>query len=57
MQRAKEGARLPAALIIVVLGVILTLLMHSGVVHTIGIGPVKPHVIVPTKAEWRKGDS
>ncbi len=57
MQRAKERARVPAALVIMVLGIILTLAMHSGVLHGIGIGPVKPRVIVPTKAEWRKGKS
>ena len=55
LQRANASWRVPAALIIMILGIILTLAMHSGVARSIGIGPVKPHIIVPTKAEWRKG--
>jgi MFS superfamily sulfate permease-like transporter len=47
--------KIPSALIIVALGIILTIASKPSVLSTLSLGPSTPSVIVPTSDEWRTG--
>jgi len=47
--------KIPSALIIVALGIILTIASKPSVLDTLSLGPSTPSVIVPTSEEWRTG--
>ena len=49
------ASKIPAALIIVVIGVILTLSTSPTVLSSLTLGPSTPQVIVPSAADWRIG--
>ncbi|KAL4513241.1 hypothetical protein Ndes2526A_g02379 [Nannochloris sp. 'desiccata'] len=46
---------IPAALIIVVLGVILTIAFSPEVLSSLAIGPSTPQIIVPSALDWKTG--
>ncbi|KAL4420409.1 hypothetical protein ABPG75_010065 [Micractinium tetrahymenae] len=54
-QRRSSGFRLPAALLLVVLGVILTLAYYPDVVHSLIFGPGAIQALVPSAHDWRIG--
>lgn len=54
-QSLPASARVPAALIIVLVGIICTIASNPSVLRTLSIGPSKPLTIVPSSAEWRRG--
>lgn len=48
--------RVPAALLLVVLGVVLVFFYYSpALVHSLRMGPSTPHVILPSAADWATG--
>ena len=47
--------RLPAALILVMFGILLTLAMHSSIVSSLSFGPSMPKLVLPTREEWATG--
>ena len=46
---------IPAALVIVVIGVILVFAFDPSIVSTLSMGPSTPQVVVPNAAEWKTG--
>ena len=50
-----NARNIPAALIIVVIGVILVFAFDPSIVSTLSLGPSTPSVIVPTAEEWKTG--
>ncbi len=46
---------IPAALVIVIIGVILVFAFDPSIISTLSLGPSTPSVIVPTSAEWKTG--
>lgn len=46
---------IPAALVIVIIGVILVFAFDPSIVSTLSLGPSTPSVIVPTATEWKTG--
>ena len=47
--------KIPSALIVVALGIILTIASKPSVLSNLSLGPSTPSVIVPTSDEWRTG--
>jgi len=47
------ASRIPAALILVVIGLVLTLITTPSVISTLSLGPTKPQILVVTAADWR----
>eukprot|EP00890_Picochlorum_soloecismus_P000368 jgi/Picsp_1/1331/NSC_04811-R1_sulfate transporter len=47
--------KIPSALVIVSLGIILTIASKPSVLSALSLGPSTPSVIVPTSDEWRTG--
>ena len=45
----------PAALIVVLAGIMITLMMHPDVASSIRFGPSMPAIVMPTRGEWKKG--
>ena len=52
----RTGPQLPAALIIVLIGLAMTLLHNPSAVRSMRLGPAWPKLTVPTKAQWLKGE-
>jgi hypothetical protein len=52
---AAKGKSIPAALVMVVVGIILTFAFDPSIVKTLSMGPSKPSIIVPTGPEWKSG--
>ncbi|KAI8103657.1 hypothetical protein M9435_004991 [Picochlorum sp. BPE23] len=50
-----SGRHIPAALIILVVGIILSISFNPSIVNGLSMGPSKPDVIVPTGEEWKSG--
>lgn len=52
-----SGSRrnIPAALIIIILGVLLSIAFNPSIVNGLSLGPSKPSVIVPQGDDWRTG--
>jgi len=46
---------IPAALIVVVLGVILTIAFSPDVISSLSFGPSTPQIIVPSASDWKTG--
>jgi hypothetical protein len=46
---------IPAALVIVIIGVILVFAFDPSIVSTLSLGPSTPSIVVPTSAEWKTG--
>ena len=54
-QEPRPGPILPAALIIVVVGIVVTLWQHPSVLHASRFGPIWPSLTVPTRHQWIRG--
>lgn len=50
-----SGIRVPAALVIVLVGIAMTAGLHPEAGRGIRFGPETPHVVLPSGAEWRRG--
>jgi hypothetical protein len=50
-----RGLRIPAALALTVLGVVLTLAYYPSVAGSLRLGPSTPQVVVPSAHDWRVG--
>ena len=48
--------QIPAALIIVVIGLFWTLLRNPAIVGALRLGPSRPQVVVPTRHQWYEGE-
>ncbi|GAB4819782.1 hypothetical protein N2152v2_006828 [Parachlorella kessleri] len=48
-------SQLPAALLLTVTGVVMTLVAHPGIIHALRFGPSRPELIMPSAADWRIG--
>lgn len=51
----KPTPGIPAALVLVVLGLILTIATNTGLLAELSLGPSKPEVVVPSSRDWRVG--
>lgn len=54
-QEQSPSPVLPAALIIVVVGVVVTLWQHPSVLRASRFGPTWPSLTVPTRHQWLTG--
>ena len=52
---AAAGPRVPAALIIVLVGLVVTLWQNPSGIKDLRFGPTMPQLTVPTKKEWLRG--
>lgn len=52
---AKSKRNIPAALLVVFIGIILSIAFNPSIVSGLSLGPSKPSVIVPNGYEWRTG--
>jgi hypothetical protein len=52
----KGGPRIPTALFLVVVGIVITLVSYSAVVAALSFGPSTPSVIVPSAEDWKQGE-
>ena len=46
---------MPAALLVVFVGVVVAIVQYPMVVRALRLGPSAPHVVVPTLDEWKTG--
>ena len=52
---ARSKRNIPAALIVVCMGIILSIAFNPSIVNGLSLGPSKPSVVVPNGYEWRTG--
>lgn len=52
---ASSRYHIPAALIILVVGIILSISFNPSIVNGLSLGPSKPEVVVPDGEEWKSG--
>ena len=55
-RQQKTGWQIPAALIVVVVGVIWTMISHPHLLRTLRFGPTSPQLIIPSYSQWIRGD-
>lgn len=46
---------IPAALIVVILGIVLAMIAYPSVLSALSLGPSRPQVVVPSSSDWRTG--
>jgi hypothetical protein len=51
----RATAAIPAALILVLLGIVLTLSTQPGILSSLALGPSTPQIVIPTAREWQTG--
>ena len=47
--------RMPGALLVVLVGVIIAIIQYPSVLRTLRFGPSIPHLVWPSWEEWKKG--
>ena len=52
---ARSPRNIPAALLIIIIGVVLTIAFNPSIVSGLSLGPSKPSVIVPSGEDWKTG--
>ena len=54
-QALRDCWGVPAALIVVVFGILLTLALHPVVASSVSLGPSIPKLVFPTRKQWATG--
>ena len=54
-EKADAQIKVPAALIVVLLGLAAALLQHPHVASQLRLGPSTPRLVLPTQQQWLKG--
>ena len=47
--------RMPGALLVVLMGIIIAIIQYPSVLRTLRFGPSMPQLVWPTWEEWKKG--